>query len=103
MQPPAEAKPLPQHALLDLEKLPERWTKPEVIAPHSFRSTENSALLPVVVLTSSDEKERYRFQLSVGVLNSYIRKPVNFSGHCRGDASARRMRGCCSINVCRLK
>jgi two-component system response regulator len=43
-----------------------------------IRATEHTKLLPVVVLTSSDEEQDMTESYECGV-NSYIRKPVDFS------------------------
>ena len=69
-----ESVPLPQVVLLDL-KLP-KVDGLEVL--RQIRKTERTRLLPVVVLTSSDEERDMISSYELGV-NSYIRKPVNFS------------------------
>jgi CheY-like chemotaxis protein len=65
--------PLPQLVLLDL-KLP-KIDGLEVL--RRVREDERTRLLPVVVLTSSDEDSDIVRSYKLGV-NSYIRKPVNF-------------------------
>jgi DNA-binding response OmpR family regulator len=68
------ANKMPQLVLLDL-KLP-KVEGLDVL--RAIRASDKTAILPVVVLTSSDEERDIVSSYRLGV-NSYIRKPVNFN------------------------
>jgi len=68
-----EERPLPAFVLLDL-KLP-KVSGHEVLA--RIRRETRTRLLPVVVLTSSREREDLERSYALGA-NSYVRKPVDF-------------------------
>lgn len=70
---PHADRALPQIVLLDL-KLP-KVDGLEVLA--ALRADERTRLLPVVVLTSSNEEQDLVRSYSLGA-NSYVRKPVDF-------------------------
>jgi two-component system response regulator len=67
-------KPLPQVVLLDL-KLP-KVDGLEVL--RRLRAHERTKLLPVVILTSSNEEQDRITGYGLGA-NSYVRKPVDFN------------------------
>jgi two-component system response regulator len=69
----APDQPLPQLVLLDLN-LP-RISGLEVL--ERLRSEERTKLLPVVILTSSNEERDLNSGYRLGA-NSYVRKPVDF-------------------------
>ena len=69
-----ESKPLPALVLLDL-KLP-KVNGLEVLK--RLRATERTAILPVVILTTSKEDQDLLDSYRSGC-NSYIRKPVDFA------------------------
>ncbi len=70
----AGTEQVPHLVLLDL-KLP-KVEGLDVL--RAIRASDKTALLPVVVLTSSDEERDIVASYRLGV-NSYIRKPVNFN------------------------
>jgi DNA-binding response OmpR family regulator len=65
---------MPQVVLLDL-KQPKVYGLEEL---RRMRANEQTKLLPVVVLTSSDEESDIVESYSLGA-NSYVRKPVDFA------------------------
>jgi two-component system response regulator len=69
-----EGDPLPKLVLLDLQ-LPKMGGL-EVLKV--IRECPRTQLLPVVILTSSDERQDLITSYRLGA-NSYIRKPVDFS------------------------
>jgi len=69
-KPPA---PLPDLVLLDLN-LP---GIPGLSLLEHLRRTERTALIPVVVLTTSDEAQDLRQSYHLGA-NSYVRKPIDY-------------------------
>ena len=70
-----DAKPLPKVVLLDL-KLP-KVDGLEVL--RAIRADKRTCLLPVVVMTSSQEQRDVIESYKLGV-NSYVVKPVDFEG-----------------------
>jgi CheY-like chemotaxis protein len=72
--PGAEGRPIPQVILLDL-KLP-KVTGLEVL--QRLREEPRTHLLPVVVLTTSDEQVDMVRSYELGA-SSYVRKPVDFT------------------------
>lgn len=72
--PGSEGRPVPELVLLDL-KLP-RVDGLEVL--RRLRAHPRTALLPIVILTTSQEESDRLEGYRLGV-NSYIRKPVDFS------------------------
>lgn len=72
-----EGRSLPVVVLLDIG-LP-RLSGLEVLA--ALRADSRTKLVPVVILTSSDE-EQDRFRSYLNGANSFVRKPLEFSAFC---------------------
>lgn len=72
-----EGRDLPVAVLLDIS-LP-RLSGLEVLA--ALRANPRTRLIPVVILTSSDE-EQDRLQSYLNGANSFVRKPLEFSAFC---------------------
>ena len=68
-----DTQQMPEIVMLDL-KLP-KISGLEVL--RNIRSNESTSLLPVVILTSSDEEKDLIESYKLGA-NSYVRKPVDF-------------------------
>jgi two-component system response regulator len=68
-----EPRPLPQVVLLDL-KLPKL---DGLGVLRRIRADQRTSLIPVVILSSSDEDSDRRQSYTLGA-NSYVRKPVDF-------------------------
>jgi two-component system, response regulator len=81
----SEPKPLPGVVLLDLN-LP-RVGGLDVL--RSIRATARTKLLPVVVLTSSNEQGDVLKSYQLGA-NAYVRKPVDFAEFARSIAALGR-------------